>query len=202
MPDFIPKNDDPQVTFANLCFKIELAPNNLDLARPATLTLFYPDSLLADRNEQQLALYRSSDGKSRWQRLGGSVDIANNKITTTFKQVGVFALYEDLSAGNKAGIFNVDSQPRIFSPQGGGFDTKTAISFELGQEAEVTIKIYNTAGRLVRILQENKLMPYGNHVVYWDGRDRTSSFCASGLYIVTILAENKTATKTVMVLNN
>jgi hypothetical protein len=172
------------------------------LVRPATLTLFYPDSLAATRNEKKLAFYHSTNGKNDWQRLGGSVEGENNKITTTFKRAGVFALYEDLSAGNKAGIFNVASQPRIFSPRGGGFDTKTAISFELGQEAEVTIKIYNTAGRLVRLLQEDKLMPFGNNVVYWDGRDRTSSFCASGLYIVTILAENKTATKTVMVVNN
>ena len=201
MQDFIPKNDDQQVTFARLCFKIEIAPNPPELIRPATLTLFYPDSLAANRNEKKLAFYQSADGKSGWQRLGGSVDVANNKITTTFKQVGVFALYEDLSAGNKAGVFNIASQPRMFSPQGGGFDTRTAISFELGQETEVTIKIYNTAGRLVRTLQENQIMSYGSNVVYWEGKDRTGSFCVTGLYLVTIQSENKTATKTVMVLN-
>jgi len=199
--DFIPKNDDQQVTFARLCFKIEIAPGNPELARPATLALFYPDSLLTGKNEKKLAFYHSADGKSDWQRLGGSVDIANNKITTTFKQAGVFALYEDLSAGSQAGLFNIASQPRIFSPRGGGFDTKTAISFALGQEAEVTIKIYNTAGRLVRTLQENQIMSYGSNVVYWEGKDRTGSFCVTGLYLVTIQSENKTATKTVMVLN-
>ena len=34
------------------------------------------------------------------------------------EKLGVFALYEDLTEGGKAGILNVNSQPRIFSPQG------------------------------------------------------------------------------------
>jgi flagellar hook assembly protein FlgD len=96
---------------------------------------------------------------------------------------------------------NVNSQPRIFSPQGNGYDDKTAISFNLGKESNVTIKIYNPAGRLVKILTENENMSHGNNVVYWDGKNQQGEFCVSGLYIVTIQAEEKMATKTVVVLN-
>ena len=113
----------------------------------------------------------------------------------------MFALYEDLTSGRGAGIFGVNSQPRIFSPQGGGYDTKTAISFELGKEANVTIKIYNAAGRLVKVLKENESMPHGNNVMYWDGKNQWDKFCVSGLYIVTIQTKEKMATKTVVVLN-
>ena len=59
----------------------------------------------------------------------------------------------------------------------------------------------NSAGRLVKILQENETMSYGNNVVYWDGKDNNGEFCVSGLYIVTIQADEKKATKTVVVLN-
>jgi hypothetical protein len=196
--DIVPHNDS-QVTFANLCF--ELAPRELYLYKPATLTLHYPDSLLANKHEKKFALYNSTDGKSNWQRLGGSVDVAQNKITTTFRQLGIFALYEDLTVGKETGIFQVASQPRIFSPQGGGFNTQTAISFELGKESSVTVKIYNTAGRLVRILKEGEPMAHGNQVVYWDGKDGWNKYCVSGLHIITIQAGEKTATKTVMVSN-
>ncbi len=198
LQDIVPKAD-PQVKFANLCF--EIAPHELRLDKPATLTLYYPDSALTNKNEKKLALYHSADGKSNWQRLGGSVDVEENKITTTFKQAGVFALYEDLSTGNKAGIMNVTSQPRVFSPQGGGFNTQTAISFDLGKESNVTIKIYNAAGRLVRVLTENEPMSYGTQVQYWDGKDQSGHYCLSGLHLVTIQAEDKMVTKTVVVLN-
>jgi len=65
----------------------------------------------------------------------------------------------------------------------------------------VTIKIYNAAGRLVRVLKENENMPYGNNVVSWNGKDDWGNFCVSDLYIVTIQAGDKTVTKTVVVLN-
>ena len=196
--DIVPKAD-PQVTFANLCF--EIAPRELRLDKPATLMLHYPDSVLTNKNEKKLALYHSPNGKDSWQRLGGSIDVEKNKITTTFKQAGVFALYEDLSTGNKAGILNVTSQPRVFSPQGGGFNTQTAISFDLGKESNVTIKIYNAAGRLVRVLTENEPMSYGTQVKSWDGKDQSGHYCLSGLHLVTIQAEDKMVTKTVVVLN-
>ncbi len=196
--DIIPKSD-PQVTFVNLCF--EIAPAELRLDKPATLTLHYPDSVLINKNEKKLALYYSAASGKSWQRLGGSVDMEKNKITTTFKQAGVFALYEDLSTGNRASILNVSSQPRVFSPQGGGFNTQTAISFDLGKESNVTIKIYNAAGRLVRVLTENEPMPYGTQVKYWDGKDQSGHYCLSGLHLVTIQAEDKMVTKTVVVLN-
>jgi ligand-binding sensor domain-containing protein len=194
----IPK-EDPQVTFVNLCF--EITPSNLRLQKSATLTLHYPDSAIINKNEQKLALYYSADGKGDWQRLGGSVNPMQNKITASFKQLGVFALYEDSTIGSEAGILNVTSQPRIIFPQSNGHNTKTAISFELGREAEVTIKIYNLAGRLVRVLKENEFMRHGINVAYWDGKDAAGQVCVTGLHIVTIQAENKMATQTVMVLN-
>ncbi len=188
-----------QVTFLNLCFAIH--PDHLQLAKPATLTLSYPDSTLINRNESKLALYYSQNGKDHWQRLGGSIDLEKNKITATFKSFGVFALYEDLTAGGALSILNVTSQPRLFSPQGGGFNTETAISFDLGKESNVSIKVYNAAGRLVRVLKENEAMRHGTQVVYWNGKDEWSNYCQSGLYVVTIQAEEKMATKTVVIVN-
>ncbi len=44
-------------------------------------------------------------------------------------------------------------------------------------------------------------MSHGNNLVYWNGKDQQEEFCVSGLYIVTIKAEEKMATKTVVVLN-
>jgi hypothetical protein len=98
--------------------------------------------LISNTNNGQLTIYFSEDGKGAWQRLGGSINKKESKITTVIDQLGVFGLYKDMTAGNRSGIFQVSSQPRIFSPSGGGHDAKTAVSFELGKETAVTIKVY------------------------------------------------------------
>jgi len=65
----------------------------------------------------------------------------------------------------------------------------------------VECEIYNAAGRLVRVLTENEPMSYGTQVKYWDGKEQSGHYCLSGLHLVTIQAEDKMVTKTVVVLN-
>jgi hypothetical protein len=50
-------------------------------------------------------------------------------------------------------------------------------------------------------LLENENMTFSNNAVHWDGKDKWGGFCVSGLYIVTVEAEDKMETKTVVVLN-
>ena len=65
----------------------------------------------------------------------------------------------------------------------------------------VNVKIYNTAGRLITVLAESKQMNRGTNVLSWHGQDLNSNTCPSGLYVVTIEAEDKMQTKTVVVMN-
>jgi flagellar hook assembly protein FlgD len=98
---------------------------------------------------------------------------------------------------------SLNTQPRIFSPAGGGqgFGDRTSISFHLGQDSEITIKIYNVAGRLKKVLAENQSFLAGKHAMEWDGKDDDGQYCVSGLHIVSIVARGKVETKTVLVLN-
>ena len=73
--------------------------------------------------------------------------------------------------------------------------------FELGEEKNATIKIYNTAGRLIRLLKENEQMQIGGNTISWDGRDQNGSVCVTGLYVVSVKVEDKMATQTVVVMN-
>ncbi len=53
----------------------------------------------------------------------------------------------------------------------------------------------------MRVLTENEPMAYGTQVKSWDGKDQSGHYCLSGLHLVTIQAEDKMVTKTVVVLN-
>ena len=139
---------------------------------------------------------------NRWHFIGGTIERTNHVITTAINQIGVYGLFENkLTQPSTIKDLSVSCQPQIFSPRSTGYDSRTAISFDLGKSSEVTIKIYNTAGRLIRVLKENQPIGRGTAVFYWDGKNQNGKDCVTGLYLVHIKTEELRKTKTVVVLN-
>ncbi|MCK5527045.1 MAG: Ig-like domain-containing protein, partial [Candidatus Latescibacteria bacterium] len=170
------------------------------LRKPATLRFFCEKS-----GEGTLAIFRRDDSDSDWKRLGGTVDVLNQgaAITTAVRRLGAFAVFEGAAPSGVGGVFSVDCQPRVFSPKGGGLNAETDISFELGAASEVTIEIYDEAGRLMRVVTEDERMQPGGNAKAWDGKDADGDVVPSGMYIVVIRIGDKVeAKKTVVVWNN
>ena len=190
-----------KLSFTGIAYDLGPADVTIEPNKPLTLTIIYKGAI-APQDERRLAIYHR-DGV--WSPLGGSVDTERHTITTAIAKLNTIALFEDRDAERPgqgvAGISNVTAQPRILSPQGGGFNENVMISFDLGQPAEATVKVYNLSGRLVRALCENRSMNPGRNVIEWNGRDYNNTICSSGLYIVTIEAAGSMATKQVVVLN-
>ena len=61
------------------------------------------------------------------------------------------------------------------------FHPATAIQFDLAQAAPVTLRIFDAAGRAVRVLVDRRL-PAGRQSVSWDGRNQDAVPMASGVY--------------------
>ena len=101
----------------------------------------------------------------------------------------------------------LDCQPRLFSPNGDGFNDEVTISFDLVEDSDVTVQIYDLAGRLVRLLKQDHRIafPDGQNFVRWDGKDEDGHVVPNRLYIVTTIITDShgtdTRTKTVVVLN-
>jgi len=199
--DLDPETDNNEFRrYAGLAY--DIMPKSITSKKPGTLSITYHDTnLVYITDERKLSIFRYNEDQKDWIVIGGTVYIEHNKITTAINQLGRYGLFEDLSDGTQSSIANIDCQPRVFSPRGNVYNTKTAISFELGKASNVTIKIYNTAGRLIRVLTQNEPMTHGIKVIDWDGREQQGNFCETGLCIVTIQAENKMESKTVVVLN-
>jgi hypothetical protein len=205
------------LSFTGIAYDIGPADVVIRQNKPLTLTINYSEAdapqdehepatlhrpSAVKQNEKRLAIYHRESG---WQRVGGSIDTKRHAITTTIAKLDTIALFEE-STPYRGGpgvnlITDVAAQPRVFSPNGRGFLDRVAISFYLDKPAEVTTKVYNLSGRLVRVLCENHSMNPGRNVVEWNGRDYYEAICASGLYVVTIEAEGSMATKQVVVLN-
>jgi hypothetical protein len=74
----------------------------------------------------------------------------------------------------------------------------TSIRFDLNQDVEVSLRVYDVAGRVVRTLVAEKLRA-GRQAVLWDGRDARGRTVASGLYIYELAAGDFRATRKLVV---
>ena len=79
------------------------------------------------------------------------------------------------------------------------FNPETWIPFELANPAEVTVRIYNLKGQLIRTLHlgSHEAGSYltKDRAAYWNGRDNIGQKVSSGIYFYTIQAGNFTATR-------
>jgi hypothetical protein len=69
------------------------------------------------------------------------------------------------------------SRPNPFNPS-------TSIAFDLPEAATATVRIYSSAGHLVRTLAEREAFAAGSASLSWDGRDDTGTGMPSGVYLV------------------
>ena len=62
------------------------------------------------------------------------------------------------------------------------------VRFALPQAAVVHAKVFDVTGRQIVALVDGRVLPPGEHVVSWDGRDAGGQRVAAGIYEVCIVA--------------
>ncbi len=179
----------------------DIAPLSQHFQKPLTLNIALRSPLTYAR--EQIAIFRQDS--SQWLGVGGTVeDIAGApSVTTAITKLGRYALRSSKVPARTHGIDSVNIQPRIFSPAGGGqgYGDHATISFLLRKDDNVSVKIYNAAGRLKRRLRDNTALFAGFNAIEWDGRDEDGKVCVSGIYIAIIQGQEQAKTKTVVLSN-
>lgn len=155
----------------------------------------------------------SPDGGAHWIEFASGIpntgrtlwDTAGLKSGTRYL-VRIAAWDGTLSMGadQSDGTFVVsriglDCQPRIFSPDGDGWHDDTTVIFGLAEAAEVTVRVYNVAGRLERIIADGEPMipdAQGRGRVRWDGKDRSGHVVPDNIYVVVVRIEEEGRTRT------
>jgi hypothetical protein len=62
------------------------------------------------------------------------------------------------------------------------FNPATVITYDLPEQAAVRLRVFDVAGRLVRVLVADQQAEAGRNKVTWDGRDDTGRCVAAGVY--------------------
>ena len=90
------------------------------------------------------------------------------------------------------------------------FNPETWIPFELNQDSDVSLTIYDTVGRQIQRMDLG-FQPAGaylqrDHAIYWDGRNQSGEMVSSGVYFYTVyfgdnsLGKSMTETKLMLML--
>jgi hypothetical protein len=83
-----------------------------------------------------------------------------------------------------AGIMNPRNYPNPF--QG-----NTTLAFKLTQESQVTIRVFDFSGRLVKTLKDNETMDAGPQKITWDGTSENGDNLARGVYFGVIVMKTE-----------
>ncbi len=182
--------DIPLLTDSNLkiisSIVYKIGPSNLSFNKPVTIELNYNNTDIAGYNENKLSIYFYKNNK--WQRIGGSLNKDENKILAIIHETGIIAVVEDNNNYNgKLEDIRIECQPRVFSPDKWG---NTSISFSLPKKANYTVKIYNIAGKLIKVLSDDKEGNIGENVIYWDGKDSGGDIVPNRIYIISIFIDD------------
>ena len=76
----------------------------------------------------------------------------------------------------------VEIKPDPFSPDGDGFEDQTSIKYTIPFRSELTLKIYDVKGRLVKTLMDKE--PQISGEIFWEGEDDQGKKVRVGIYIL------------------
>ena len=141
-----------------------------------------------------------------WDIHDGFYNEDNTAIGIEIDQiVGLFAL---ISSSDPLDVSELKFNPNPFSPDisndGKGVSIEFQLSSNLDADVSVTLKIYNMAGELIRILRDGRLMPKGAYYrdspradrrIFWDGLTDGGRIARNGRYLVTLVARDASGDK-------
>ena len=121
--------------------------------------------------------------------------IGQQKHRITNKQLTSAYLLSNLRA--------IPPKTLLFQNYPNPFNPETWIPYQLDQNSEVTITIYNAKGQIIRAIDLGRQV-VGSHLakgkaVYWDGRDNSGQPIASGVYFYTLRTGKYSATRRMLI---
>ena len=123
------------------------------------------------------------------------INIVVRGVGNELPNVGTFFLLDDWEFD--ATITSVETDPNrlpvdfsLAQNFPNPFNPETLITFELGQNEQTRLEIFNLLGQRIRVLASGDLSA-GSHQFRWNGTDDLGQLVSSGVYIYRLTTENK-----------
>ena len=167
----------------------KVGPNQLLLNKPVTVRFDFDISTISAEDRPYVGIYEYLNGN--WIDLPTRIT-SDGFMEAETDHLGIFQLQK----GNV--IIDQTVLPRKYTLHHNypnPFNPNTKILFDLPEDTNVTIQVYNTLGQLVSVLTKDRQYSAGYHSIIWDGTNRIGNRVSSGLYFYSIKAGHFSATK-------
>ena len=95
-------------------------------------------------------------------------------------------------------------ETKLLSNYPNPFNPETWIPYQLSEPANITLSIHSVDGNIIRTLslgyKQQGFYHDRNKAIYWDGKNGIGETVSSGIYFYTLMAENFTQTKKMLIL--
>jgi len=181
-------NKDVPFTFSSTSDKLTVtftSPiKNTDGQSPDSLKIYFSAALLKNTHKFESLVYNSTLNDSL---NGVKIREDYNKSPLRTWLVTTSTIVSDI-------ISKAQARPKVFTPNGDRKNDYTVFEFRLAKaETKIKIKIFDTAGNLVKKLYDGKLTPRDyigdNDPGRWDGKNDDNSLVPPGIYIYQIQAD-------------
>lgn len=157
------------------------------------LTLPIPE----ETKRLQTAIGKWDDDSLRWDDLGGIISSDGNYISASIKGFSEFVV---IGNSKPLGIENLEFHPNPFSSTKGDLSIEFIINSDMDTNPEVTMKLYNMRGDLVRTLLNRESKSKGPHnrdndPVIWDGLTNDELMARNGRYLLQMIVEDPSGKK-------
>ena len=158
-------------------FDIKIFDSNEQLIRQLVYQALYPDSETQEIEVQ----WDGRDDNGNFVKNGQYKLVVNAGSKEKEKSIMI-------GVDKKPFITNAKAIPDPFSPDEDGVDDTTTISYDISENAYVSVEIYQQ-DTLVRTLVDNQFFSYGSYSHIWDGKDEQGSDLPEGRYTIKISAQ-------------
>ena len=129
-----------------------------------------------------------SRNQSGWCPLPGQY-ILGDRVVCQVSGLGEFRLAKMAGTSNR-----VVDEFRLAQNYPNPFNPSTTISFELTEDEEIRLVVYNLLGQEVKVLRSGRVEA-GIHEVLWDGTGSSGRVVASGIYFYRLYAAGRVTTR-------
>ncbi|MFH1279389.1 MAG: FlgD immunoglobulin-like domain containing protein [Candidatus Eisenbacteria bacterium] len=181
-------------TWSDISANLPESPTNVILVDPGAPSTLYLGS--------DVGCFYSTDTGASWSVLGAGLpavpvwDLDFHEPTRTLVAGthGRSAHSIDLSVSTavEEGIPSARTGARLENAPN-PFNPSTTVTYRLGEASDVTLSVYDLAGRRVRALDEG-MRSAGEHRAVWNGEDEGGRAAASGTYFLRLETEGGTLT--------
>lgn len=136
-----------------------------------------------------------------------AINLASQKTISLMPKAGIAAQKkyklvigsENFVNQNSESIPLVPLEFELFQNYPNPFNGTTTISFNLPRRMQVSVKIYNILGQLVKTIVDEEVRA-GHHKILWDGMNQQGNLVATGVYIIRLDAKQHVAVKKLIVI--